>query len=111
MNQLNSLILDGNLVKDCEIVETEKGFKVGKMTAAVNRWIKNANGEETTEVSYFDIEMYGVMAEKLADKCKKGVGVRVVGRLKTERWKNETGKILSKVVVVCEHIEFKPTKG
>ena len=110
MNQINSLIIEGNLVKDCEIVETVKGFKVGKMTITINRWSKNANGEETIEVSYFDIEMYGVMIEKLVDKCKKGVGVRVVGRLKQERWKDETGKNHSKVVIVCEHIEFKSTK-
>lgn len=110
MNQINSLIIEGNLVKDCEIVETVKGFKVGKMIIVANRFIKNANGEVTVEVSYFDIEMCGVMAEKLADKCKKGIGVCVVGRLKQERWKDETGKNHSKVVVICEHIEFKPTK-
>ena len=31
MNQINSLIIEGNLVKDCAIVETVKDFKVCKM--------------------------------------------------------------------------------
>ena len=38
----------------------------------------------------------------------KGRGVRVVGRLKQDRWVGKDGKNYSKVKVVAEHIEFKP---
>jgi single-strand DNA-binding protein len=38
----------------------------------------------------------------------KGRGVRVVGRLKQERWQNAEGQAQSKVVIVAEHVEFRP---
>ena len=35
-------------------------------------------------------------------------GVRVVGRLKQNRWKDNDGKNQSKIIVVAEHCEYKP---
>jgi single-strand DNA-binding protein len=34
--------------------------------------------------------------------------VRVVGRLKEERWTDRTGKEQSRVTIVGEHVEFRP---
>jgi single-strand DNA-binding protein len=39
---------------------------------------------------------------------KEGRGVRVVGRLKQDRWTDADGKPHSRVLVVAEHVEFKP---
>jgi single-strand DNA-binding protein len=39
---------------------------------------------------------------------KKGRGVRVVGRLKQDRWTDPDGKPRSRVEIVAEHVEFKP---
>jgi single-strand DNA-binding protein len=39
---------------------------------------------------------------------KKGRGVRVVGRLKQDRWTNPEGQGRSKIQIVAEHMEFKP---
>lgn len=108
MNHLNSIILEGNVVRQAEVLEPSEGFKVCKFTLAVDRFVKKENGESTEEVSFFDVESYG----KLADICKengaKGRGVRVVGRLKQNRWKDNDGKSHSKVLIVSEHVEFKP---
>jgi single-strand DNA-binding protein len=41
---------------------------------------------------------------------KKGRGVRVVGRLKQDRWTDPDGKPHSRVEIVAEHVEFKPQK-
>jgi single-strand DNA-binding protein len=49
---------------------------------------------------------------KLAENCRslghKGRGVRVVGRLKQDRWNSADGKAHSKVSIVAEHVEFRP---
>ena len=108
MNQLNSVMLEGNLTRDVEVKDFVAGFKVAQFTIAANRTYKNSNGELVDEVSYFDIKAYGNMAEMFSDKLKKGRGVRIVGRLKQERWKDKNGKACSKVVVIAEHIEVKP---
>ena len=109
MNQLNSLIIEGNVVNEMvEVVEPVAGFKVAKLSIGVNCFFKNAEGEKVNEVSYFDIECYGQMAQIVSDKCVKGRGIRVVGRLKQDRWTDNENKTHSKVYVVAEHIEFKP---
>jgi single-strand DNA-binding protein len=48
----------------------------------------------------------------LAENCynlgRKGRGVRVVGRLKQDRWPGQDGKNHSRVMIVAEHVEFRP---
>ena len=50
------------------------------------------------------------MAEYCVEKATKGRGVRVVGRLKQDTWKDSNGKNVSRIFVVAEHIEYKPVK-
>ena len=110
MNNLNSIILEGNLVRDAQLTEPAPGFKKCAFSIAVNRFFKNRKNEDVNEASFFEVEAYGKMAEYCGEKAKKGRGVRVVGRLKQDTWKDENGKSASKVYVVAEHIEYKPMK-
>ncbi len=110
MNQLNSLILEGNLVRDAVLSEPAPGFKKCHFTVGVNRFYKNKKNEDVNEASFFDVEAYGNMAEYCEAKAKKGRGIRVVGRLKQDTWKDPDGKFASRVYVVAEHIEYKPVK-
>lgn len=43
-------------------------------------------------------------------KGVKGRGVRVVGRLRQERWEDKEGGKREKIIVVAEHVEFKPAE-
>jgi single stranded DNA-binding protein (ssb) len=108
MNSLNQIILEGNVVRQPEKKDLPRGTHVCTIPIAVNRRYKTHEGEETEEVSYFDVETFGNLADACAQWCPKGRGVRVVGRLKQERWKTDEGKSRSKVTVIAEHVEFKP---
>lgn len=108
MNNLNSIIIEGNVVRKNEIMEPVAGFKKYAFSIGVNRWHVNKDGEGVSEVSYFDVETYGKMAEYTEKKATKGRGIRVVGRLKQDAWEDKDGKKHSKVFVVAEHIEYKP---
>lgn len=108
MNELNSLIIEGNMVREPEIGQTNKGTSFCKFTIASNRSYV-LNNEAVEEVSYFDIEAWTKMAEVCKEYGERGRGVRVVGRLKQDRWIGKDGKTCSKVKVVAEHVEFKPT--
>ncbi len=107
MNQLNSLIIEGNVTRAPELREPSAGFKVCTIPLAVNRFYKNKAGEGVNEVSYFNVETYGKMAEVCMERCEKGRGLRVVGRLKQDRWKTKDGKSSSKICIIAEHVEFK----
>lgn len=108
MNQLNSVIIEGNVVKTPDFFKTTTGFEGCKIPIAVNRFYKNQNGEGVNEVSFFDIETYKNLAEACKKNCEKGRGMRVVGRLKQNRWKSNDGKTSSRISIIAEHIEFKP---
>lgn len=108
MNQLNSVIIEGNLVKKAELRQPKEGFKVCTFCVGVNRWHKKANGDGESEVSYFEVETFGHTAELCAEKGEKGREIRVVGRLKQDRWNDSNDKTKSRIYVVAEHIEFKP---
>jgi single-strand DNA-binding protein len=109
MNGLNSILLEGNLTRDPEVRSTASGSIVCSFSIASNRSFKKGD-EWENEVSFFDIEVWGKLAENIGTYCKKGRGVRVVGRLKQERWTDADGKSRSKTKIISEHVEFKPEK-
>lgn len=108
MNNLNSIILEGNVVRAPECSEPADGFRICKFSIAVNRYNKNPKGEATEEVSFVDVEAYGKLSESCEKHASKGRGIRVVGRIKQNRWKDSDGKAKSKLFVVAEHVEYKP---
>jgi single-strand DNA-binding protein len=107
VNSLNSILLEGNLVRDPESGETPKGTQFCKFSIASNRFYKH-EGAKVDEVSYFDVEVWAKLAENCHTNLEKGRGVRVVGRLKQDRWQDEEGKGKTKIKIVGEHVEFKP---
>jgi single-strand DNA-binding protein len=107
MNNLNSILIEGSLVKDAVVRSTVNGTPVCNFSIATNRHYKQANNMEK-EVSFFDVETWSKLAENCSNLGRKGRGCRVVGRLKQERWNDSAGKARSKVVIVAEHVEFKP---
>ena len=107
MNNLNSILIEGNLVRDPLLRSTPKGTQVCTMSLASNRYYKQDSGYEK-EVSFFEVETWARLAEACYNKGRKGRGVRVVGRLKQDRWNGSDGKPHSRVSIVAEHVEFRP---
>ena len=106
MNSLNQIILEGNVCRQPELRQSAAGTNVGIMPIAVNRSYKNMRGEAVEEVSYFDITTFGKTAEVCTKYATIGRHVRIVGRLKQDRWKNLEGKAQSKVNIIAEHVEL-----
>ena len=69
------------------------------------------NGERTEEVSFIEATTWGKLATVCAEHLAKGRGVRVVGRIKQERWEDGDGSARAKIVIVAEHIEFQPRRA
>jgi len=107
MNALNSILIEGNVVRDPVVKETPRGSSVCNFSIASNRYYKQED-EFEQETSFFDVEGWGKLADACGKGCLKGRGVRVVGRLKQDRWTDSDGKNCSKIKVVAEHVEFKP---
>ena len=110
MNNLNSVLLEGNLCRDPELRYTPKGTPVCTLVLASNRSYK-VEGERQEEVSFVETTTWGKLATVCAEHLAKGRGVRVVGRLKQDRWEDAEGNARAKVVIVAEQVEFQPRRS
>lgn len=110
MNMLNSIILEGNITEAGQLERNVQNILQMDISICVERFYKNRDGQSVNETSEFNVMAYGVMAEMLSRHCEKGQGVRVVGRLKQIKW-TDGEKECSRVVIVAEHIEYKPKKS
>ncbi len=106
MNSLNQIILEGNVSRQPELRQSATGTNVCVIPIAVNRSYKNVKGESVEEVSFFDVTSFGKTAEVCSKYATIGRHVRVVGRLKQDRWKNLEGKSQSKINIIAEHVEL-----
>ena len=107
MNNLNSILIEGNLARDPMFRSTPKGTPVCTFSLASNRFFRQDSGLEK-EVSFFEVETWAKLAEACNNLGRKGRGVRVVGRLKQDRWTGNDGKPRSRITIVAEHVEFRP---
>lgn len=96
MSNLNSLIIEGNLVKNPISITGKCSFIIESIRGT------ELNGEPIIEKYQFEIEAYSKLGATCFEVLKKGRGVRVVGRIK----QGSTGE----VVIVAEHVEFKPVE-
>lgn len=105
---LNSVLIDGNLTRDPEMKTTPRGTKVCNFGLASNRYYEQDN-EKVKEVSFFEIESWARLADACAKHLDKGRGVRVSGRLKQDRWADQSGNARTKVKIVADQVIFKPS--
>lgn len=109
MNNLNTVLIEGNLTRDPKEAEYAADYDLCKFPIANNRYYLKKNGEWQTETAYFIIEVYGQAAKACLKYLHKGRGVRVVGRLKFRKW-TDNGTYRETVTIIAEHIEFQPER-
>jgi single-strand DNA-binding protein len=109
MNNLNSILLEGEMVKNPDCQSDSKGNPVCRFTLASSRFFKIENGIEK-ETGYFDIETSGKLALQCKQNGHEGRGMRVVGRLKQEHSRDAEGKPLARIVIAADYVEFKPSR-
>jgi single-strand DNA-binding protein len=104
MNNLNSVLVEGTLVKDALYRVTPKGVSVCTFSIASKHYSRSGEkGELIKEVHYFEVQAWSRLA-----RGKEGRKVRVVGQLRQDRCDGVDGKSYSKVSIVADHIEFRP---
>jgi single-strand DNA-binding protein len=107
MSHLNSILIEGNLADDPVFRKTEKGTSLCTFSIA-SRHCYRQDFDLKKEIGFFDVQTWAKVAENCQELGHKGRGVRVVGRLKQERWKDSDGESHFRVVIVAEHVEFRP---
>lgn len=109
MTDINSVVLVGRITKD--VGSDERSFSyVGNGTAkavvniAVNRGVKKGDKWED-EASFFDVVIWGKIAENLKPRLTKGTQIAVSGYLKQDRWEKD-GQKQSRVQIIADMVEI-----
>lgn len=103
MSNINEVFVSGNVTRDPEFRETDGGASIMNFGIAVNDYVKN--GDYT---NFFDVTMFGLQADALADIIKKGMKLTIHGKLRYSSWENKDGMRRSKVEIIGKEVELPP---
>jgi len=95
-----SVTVVGNLVHDPEIAFSNEGKARVSFSIAVNK--ETQGGEKYT--SYFDVTVWGKIAENISNSLHKGDRVVVFGQLKQSTFEAKDGSKKSKVEIVASDV-------
>ena len=109
-NNINSVVLVGNLTRDPELRHTPSGTAVTTLRLAVNDRVKR--GEDWQDAAYyFDVTVWGRTAENCAQYLAKGRPVGVQGKLTWREWDAQDGTKRQAVEVVADNVQFLGGRG
>ena len=100
---INKVVLIGRLSKDPEVKYTPSGAAVANFGLAVGGKPK-PDGSDT--VSFFNIVVWGKIAENCGNYLTKGKLICIDGRLEQRSWTAQDGSKRSTVEIVAERVEF-----
>lgn len=87
---LNSVTIQGRLVRDIELRRTQNGVACASFTLAVDEDFKNDRGEKTTQ--FIDCVAWRAPSEILAQYAFKGMMLIVNGRLQIREYTDKNGQ-------------------
>ena len=104
MNNLNSVLLEGNLVRDPESSVSGTGMKITRFTVAINRFSKKNEGGQ--EADFIRVVCFDKQAELVGRYLAKGSKVGVEGRIQTGSYQDKDGKTVYTTDIIGNRVEF-----
>lgn len=95
MNDMNYVFIQGRIVRDAE-KSIRNDVVVVKFAIAVNRQMRDEDGNYVQETSFINLAIFGTYADKMSDYLVKGRQVIVEGHLKQNRWEID-GKTINTI--------------
>lgn len=71
----------------------------GSIVANVRLGVPRGRDQES---DWFSLEVWGEQGQSLADQCRKGSKIAVMGRVKTNRWTTQQGEERTDLIVTVE---------
>jgi single-strand DNA-binding protein len=113
MNNLNSVLIEGTIIKDpqLKIISHETGFGIFTITSIRQYRQDDSDASTEPESSYINIGIAGKLAEHFHWFENIGRVIRVVGRITQTHWNDIDGKDYSSIIIMAEHIEVCPIES
>jgi len=90
MSLKNKVILFGNVGKDVEITQLERGIKAS-VTLATNEYYTNSQGEKIGDTQWHNLVAYGKLAEIFQKYVTKGKEIAVEGKIVYRNYEDKEG--------------------
>lgn len=97
----NITILQGRLVADPELRQTQSGIPVASFTVA---WSETYNEKETQ--LFLDCSAWRGLGEMISKHFYKGKEILVRGRLETQKWQDKDGNNRSTIKMTVDKAHF-----
>jgi len=101
---MNRIIITGRLTKDVEIRTTPNGKSMVQITLAVQKPMKNQQGEY--ESIFLPCVAWGKTAELVGQSCQKGHRLLVEGWLNIRSYEDKNGTKHWVTEVIADRVEF-----
>ena len=106
---INSVVVSGNLTRDPELRQTQGGAAVLSLRLASNGRRRNSQtGQWEDEPCFLGVTVWGARAEALARILARGSRVTVQGRLRWREWPDKDGARREALEVVADNVELPP---
>ncbi|MBC7541620.1 MAG: single-stranded DNA-binding protein [Candidatus Sericytochromatia bacterium] len=100
----NTLMIIGRVGKDPETRYFENGRAVSKFSLAVNRPVKDKQGNEMTD--WFSVDIWGKQAELASELIRKGMLISVSGACHVDEWTDPQGVKQKMVKVAADSFQL-----
>ena len=98
-------IVNGTVGKDPEVAYTTNGKPMATLALAHNEKWKDQNGRQQERAYWFNVRVYGKMAEIAGQYLRKGSRVFCSGRLSTSQYEKNGQKVYS-TDFTCDKLVF-----
>ena len=101
---LNKVILIGNIGRDPDLRQTDKGNAISTFSLATNSTWVDREGVRSEKTEWHNIVAWNRLAEICHQIIHKGDQIYIEGRLRTRSWNTESGESFHKTEVIAEQM-------
>lgn len=106
---MNSVNLTGRITKDPELKKTASGKDTISFTLAVDRQIKDANGNKQTD--FIPCVAWNQTAVYMSQWVRRGDLLETQGKIQTRNYQDQSGKTVYVTEVICDRVSKLASAG
>jgi single-strand DNA-binding protein len=103
---INKVFIMARTTREPTIRYTQNGMAIADLSVAHNRSFKDKDGNWQEEASFFEVNCFGELAERVGSKINKGDLILIEGRLQQESWETKENEKRYKVKIIAEKIKL-----
>ncbi|QGP57387.1 Helix-destabilizing protein (plasmid) [Piscirickettsia salmonis] len=112
MKGVNKVIIVGNLGRDPEMRYMQSGDAIANITVATSESWKDRNtGQQQENTEWHRIVLFRRLGELASEYLRKGSQVYIEGKLKTNKWQDQSGQDRYTTEIIADNMKFLGSKN